>query len=387
MSVSKKALKENNYKLKGSLKKGGFDRWRYVFNATNVSNRDESNFFIELTVLNPAVSPDKAIMYDSVVEKIGGNDLQAALTGNINVEKPLSSIVPSYCCIRCGILGRKPRQLVRYFACDEFSSQKNVFDLKLCDCTFSDSDLFGSLTVTKEDLRRNPQSKSNAGRMVWNLKYKRIFDAAPVVAKNTLSWFATGVNAEYSGTITFDGVEYVVSPETSFGYTDKTWGVEMPFPFLHISSSRLISVFTGSIMKNSGFTLEGDFDGRTVVVAKFDNDEITFGKSKKIKKFSSLWSCVRTPSGSGSEELHWSVSFNSKKYILDVDVFCNATEMIVKDYDMPQGEGTILRVLGSASANGEIRLYRQVGKSLEPIQHAKIMNAVAEYGVKDIAEN
>lgn len=43
----------------------------------------------------------------------------------------------------------------------------------------------------------------------------------------------------------------------------------------------------------------------------------------------------------------------------------------------------MLKIVSGASATGEIRLYRQIYKALELIQHAKIVSAVAEYGVKD----
>ncbi len=387
MSVSKKALKRNEYKLKGSLRKCGFDRWRYVFNAVNRANGDERNFFIELSVLNPAVSPQATVVYESQVEKLGESDLQAALSGNLDTQSSYSQTVPSYCCIRAGILGRRPRALAKCFPCDEFILQKSGFDVKVGECAFSDSDLSGSVTVTKSDLVKNPQPKSDAGRMVWDLKYKRIFDTKPVLTKNNVSWFATGIYTEFSGTVSFDGVEYVVSPGSSFGYTDKIWGCDIPFPFVHISCPRLTSVFTGRPMPDSGFAVEGEFDGNCASAVKFLGDEYSFGKGKKIKKFTSIWSCVRTPSNSGAEELHWSVSLNSKKYILDIDVFCDASEMIVKEYCMTHGQGDVLRVLGGASAMGEIRLYRQRRKTLELIQHAKISKAFAEYGEKDTLES
>lgn len=387
MSVSKKALKRNEYKLKGSLRKCGFDRWRYVFNAVNRASGDERNFFIELSILNPAVSPQATVVYESQVEKLGESDLQAALSGNLDSQSSYSQTVPSYCCVRAGILGDRPRALAKCFPCDEFVLQKNGFDVKVGECFFSDSDLSGLLTVTKNDLVKNPQPKSDAGRMVWDLKYRRVFDTKPVPAKNSVSWFATGIYTEFSGTVSFDGVEYVVSPESSFGYTDKIWGSDIPFPFVHISCPRLTNVFTGRPMPDSGFAVEGEFDGNCASAAKFLGDEYSFGKGKKIKKFTSIWSCVRTPSNSGTEELHWSVSLNSKKYILDIDVFCDASEMIVKEYCMTHGHGEVLRVLGGASAMGEIRLYRQRRKTLELIQHAKISKAFAEYGEKDTLES
>ena len=64
-----------------------------------------------------------------------------------------------------------------------------------------------------------------------------------------------------------------------------------------------------------------------------------------------------------------------------MDVFCPASEMLVKDYWL--SDGSLLKVLCGGSGSGEIRLYKQVKKSLELIQHAKILGASCEYGQKD----
>lgn len=388
MSVSKKALKANNYKLtKNSLKRCGFDRWRWVFNAINAASGEERCFFIEISVLNPALNSDRVVFYEAPSEKIASADLQAALTGNLDLPEAENKVLPSYCCVCSGILGKSPRRLTRYIPACEFSFKKNGFDIKADACMFGENSLSGVQEVTRADCRRLPQGeRSDAGKMEWNLKYETFFDSAPVSSKKAFSWYASGIKTQFSGRVTFDGDEFVVSPDNSFGYADKTWGCEMPFPFLHISSSRMTSIFTGKIMRDSAFALECNLDGKVVVLSKFGEKEFSFGSKKKIKKYESTWRCVRSPSNSGGEELHWSVSINSKKYILDVDVFSSANELIIKDYDLPQGDGALLKVVSGASATGEIRLYRQIQKTLELIQHAKIVSAVAEYGVRDSVE-
>lgn len=385
MGVSKKALKANGYKLtKNSLKRCGFDRWRWVFNAVNATSGEERCFFIEIAVLNPALNSDRVVFYEAQSENIKSADLQAALAGNIDLAGEENKAVPSYCCVCSGILGRNPRRLTRYIPACEFSFKKNGLNIKSDACMFDENSLSGVQEVTRADCRTLLQgTRSDVGKMEWNLKYEKIFDSAPVSSKKSFSWYASGIKTQFSGRVIFDGDEFLISPDNSFGYADKAWGSEMPFPFLHISSSRMTSIFTGKIMLDSAFALESDLDGKVVVLSKFGDKEFSFGPKKKIKKYESSWRCVRSPSNSGGEELHWSVSINSKKYILDVDVFSSVNELIIKDYDLPQGEGALLKIVSGASATGEIRLYRQIYKALELIQHAKIVSAVAEYGVKD----
>lgn len=383
MAVSKKSIKNNGYKLKGSLKKSGFDRWRYYFNGVNAASGEERLFYIELMSENPGVSFDHTILPQSDEDKkLDAGDLQDALAGNIDV-KPAASekLIPSYACVRAGVFGSKPKQLNRFFANSEMIFDKRAFGVKAGGCAFSDNELYGVLAITEVEARSFTEWGTSAGRMEWNLKYERDFDAPESFAKDGAHWLAGGLTARFSGMVTIDGQEYAVSPDHSFGYVEKSWGPALPVPFMHISSSRLTSIFTGKVMKDSGFALEGNYDGRLVALTKFDGETYDFGPQQKISKYTCQWSCVRSPANEGSEELHWSASVNCKKYILDVDVYCPASEMLVKDYWLP--DGTLLKVLCGGSGTGEIRLYKQIKKSLELIQHAKILGASCEYGEKD----
>ena len=384
MSVSKKTLKNNGFKLKGSLKKCGFDRWRYFFNGINSASGEERMFYIELMSENPALSYERTVLPQADEEKkIDSGDLQAALAGNIDVKpqyKPI--VIPSFACVRAGVFGSKPKQLNRFFANSEFNSQKRGFDIKAGGCAFSDNELYGVIAITEVEARSFTEWGTSSGRMEWNLKYERDFDAPENLTKDSKHWLCGGLTARFSGMVTLDGQEYAVSPDHSFGYVEKSWGTSLPVPFMQVSSSRLTSIFTGKVMKNSGFALGGDYDGHLVAMAKFEDDFYSFGPQQKITKYTAQWSCVRSPMNDGNEELHWSASINCKKYILDVDVFCPAAEMLVKDYWLP--DGTLLKVLCGGSGTGEIRLYKQIKKSLELIQHAKILGASCEYGEKDM---
>ena len=383
MSVSKKTLKGNGYKLKGSLRKRGFDRWRYFFNGVNSASGEERLFYIELMAENPALSWERAVIPQTEEGKrLDPADLQAALAGALDASPAQGQkILPSCASVRAGVFGSRPKQLNRFFPNNEFVVQKRGFGVKAGGCAFSDNQLVGVLSVTEVEARSFPEWETESGRMEWNLKYERDFDAPETASKDGKHWLAGGLTARFSGLVALDGQEYTVTPDHSFGYVEKSWGTGLPIPLLHLSSSRLTSIFTGKVMKDSGFALEGDYDGRLVAVATFEGDGIGFGAQQKTKKYASQWSCVRTPTNDGSEELHWSASVNCKKYILDVDVYCPAQEMLVKDYWMP--DGTLLKVLCGGSGFGEIRLYKQIKKSLELIQHAKILGASCEYGERD----
>ena len=95
MSVSKKAYKSNVCKLKGSLRKNGFDRWRYFFNGINSASGEERLFYIELMAENPALSYERAVLPQREEEKkLDADDLQAALAGTIDTRPVQGQKVP-----------------------------------------------------------------------------------------------------------------------------------------------------------------------------------------------------------------------------------------------------------------------------------------------------
>ena len=86
------------------------------------------------------------------------------------------------------------------------------------------------------------------------------------------------------------------------------------------------------------------------------------------------------PESGGQENLHWSVSLNNKSYVVDIDIFCPASQMYVKSVELPEGNRNVLKMLCGGTGTGEIRLYKRFGKNLELIEHAKIASALCEYG-------
>lgn len=57
----------------------------------------------------------------------------------------------------------------------------------------------------------------------------------------------------FSGWVTLNGEEYVVKPDTCYGYADKNWGRDFTSPWVWLSSNNLVSKLTGKRLKNSVF--------------------------------------------------------------------------------------------------------------------------------------
>ena len=53
--------------------------------------------------------------------------------------------------------------------------------------------------------------------------------------------------------------------------------------------------------------------------------------------------------------------------------------MFVRDYEMPEGRRKLLKILGG-TGNGEIRIYKKIGKNLELLEHANVYDSICEFG-------
>ena len=381
MAISKSMIKKNGYRLKGSLRKNGFDCWRYFFYAKNVITGKEESFFIELLIENPAVSPEEFVLIQKSRPKIKSEDLQAALTGNIDSsENCEEEVVPSFVAVRGGIYGDERRQINCFYPVKDLKIEKRRFCMEIGNSLFSDDTLSGSISCSKQDSVNFPEYMSQSGSLVWNLHYDRKVDFPEISTSDEKYWLPSGVLCSYSGRIVLDSEEYVVSPKLSYGYCDKVWGKSLPIPFYHLSSSTMTSFFSGKLLEDSCFSIQGTYQDKLSVLCKIENDTFNFSSSGKFKKYDAVFNCVPVPGEEDDEQLHWSVSIHNRTYVCDVDVFCSARVMLVRDYEMPVGKHKVQKVLSGFNGTGELRIYKKIKKNLELIHHTKIENCISEFG-------
>jgi hypothetical protein len=85
-------------------------------------------------------------------------------------------------------------------------------------------------------------------------------------------------------------------------------------------------------------------------------------------------------------KLHWSVSADTKKWVIDIDIMCPVKELFVRNIELPEGGRKIMKQLVGGTGTGEIRLYHHVGKNLELIEDAHIADALCEFGQPEAPE-
>jgi len=352
---TKSDISRNEYMLTEKLAQKGYDCWRHLFTGKSLLTGQEKTFFIEYFLCNPALAGDRPVLGQSPENRTAGKR-------------------PSYLMIKAGHWGKNARQIHRFLAWKKISLRQNApFSLKASDCLLSETFLKGCVSVSDAEAARNPQYLCQSGSMSWNLQVnKKIpFHAGHAAdsfirtlhASNTC-WHAQGMKTEYEGTVTLDGEEYLINPETSYGYADKLWGSDFDPSRVHLSSSDLLSSKTGLRLTNSAFVFAGSpvkifftrkqhrFTGGLF----YEGSQFEFNFLKFLAFPSTKFYCQETP-----DELTWHIRLESLTALVKLEVHCPKNEMLFMNYESPDGTNLSGRLISGGTGTGFLRLYRKTG--------------------------
>ena len=382
MAGSKVNQHFDQYVLRGRLRQEGFERWRYSFSAFNRENGQEKNFYVELYIVNPGISPKVAVIGQKSRLVHSEADLQYALAGTAAAKTANEEIAvrPSYVLVKAGVYGGDGIQLNKFIPSSQFTFIKNSGCFKAGECLFGTGSISGRLEVSSQDLRIKPELLCDFGSMDWDIKFARKIIGIPAYHEKKEFWAPFGVKTVYSGVIHLNGHEYVITPKIADGYSDKSWGSALPADYFHISSARMVSIISGKPLLNSCFAIGGTFNGKLCGVLNLEENCYEIKEKKHFGKCSVIHDCTQVPGTEDDEKVHWMVSVHKGRFVVDIDIFCSGKGLSVRDYEIPQGKRTLLKILGSGSGTGEIRVYKKTGKNLELLEHANIYGAVCEFG-------
>ncbi|MBQ6781282.1 MAG: hypothetical protein IJP62_08620 [Treponema sp.] len=384
MAASKKYQRYEHYLLRGKLRHNGYERWHYSFVGVNNQTGEERLFFIELYVVNPAVSPKEAVIAQKSKLSMSNNDLQYTLAGTDSANSAAQEVLvqPSYVLIKAGVFGDHGKQFNRFLPSSQLQWNKSEAEFRIGECVFADDHLSGFVRVTPRDLHDYPEFLCNAGAMDWKLHFEKSIASAPLYKKKGSVWIPSGAKTLYGGVVHIDGAEYTVVPRKSSGYLDRQWGNVLKSPNFHISSSNLTSIISGRALPDSCFTISGEYEKELKLFVCLEGEVLEF-KSSTFDKMVEVHDCSEMPPDADGEKLHWTVSIHKKKQVVDIDIFCKTSEMFVREYEAPEGNRRVLKVLGGGTGFGEIRIYKKMRKDLELLEHAHVADALCEYGTID----
>ncbi len=384
--------RSERYMLRGALKKNGFDRCRFVTNGVNAITGEEKSFFVEFYVVNPALSPDECVLGFKSRHVVVAEDLQYALAGT-QAAKSLQSeefVQPSFVMVKAGVFGEGGKQVNSYFPTGNLQVGHSEFILKVGDesrgyCQLSDDSSYGTVSVSNSELNVHPEYLCQSGTISWNVHFEKQIGFSHDFRSKDLNWSSFGAKTDFEGKFSLDGVEYVVKKESSHGYIDKNWGKNFSSPFFHLSASDFTSIINGKKLKNSCLALEGVFNNSISVLTSIEGNNVEF-HANRHKKYSAKYECTEMPEDEDGIQLHWSISVNDRKCIVDIDIFCNTNEMFVRDYESPEGKRKVMKVLGGGTGRGELKVYHRIKKNLELIECVRISGALCEFGNIDLPE-
>lgn len=353
-------LSRNAYLLSGSLSKKGYMRWFHSFSALQPQTGERRVFFIEYLIMNPSLGGSRPILGQLPYNRRRG-------------------ILPSYLLVKAGAFagdgGAAPLQLHNFYPLTELKIAYNPFVMQFGENFYSEQLIRGCVDVSHPDSRRK-SFMSDEGQMEWDLKVHKaiachtghLADAFHCAANALDSfWHGEGIQTQYSGIVTLDGVAYEVTPTESYGYADKHWGQRFNTPWLQLASCRLTSERTGKELKHSAFAADGCCPGflwfrlkhKLLLQLTYEGQDFEFNFSPFHRNCK--WIRKKT-----SKRLIWQIVAQNKDAVIKVTLNSLLENMLQLNYEDPTGArpGPLS---GTGDGVGKILLYRRTPEGKELI--------------------
>ena len=363
--------------LHGPLRRLGYDWWWHSFTAQDAETGADKPFFIEFFLCNPALAEDEPVLGQLPANREAGKR-------------------PSYLMVKAGAWGEDACQLHRFFAWKDLSLHGDApYRVEAADCLACETALRGSIRITPEQSAAHPEWMCGAGELSWDLTLDKqiAFNVGYGASKPlrdaeafAMYWHAEGMKTAYSGELCFNGRRYTVSPERCFGYADKNWGRDFTSPWVWLASSDLVSRKTGKRLENSAFDIGGGrpkiyfvpLDRRLLGVLYYEGKEYDFN-------FSHLWLNVKTEFSFAEEGelVHWRVRQENLHAVMETEIFCRKREMLLVNYEAPDGSKKHNRLFNGGNGWGTVRIYdKQDGQQIL-VDELETAHVGCEYGEYD----
>lgn len=374
---TKQDLTRDAFMLNGSFADEGYDWWWHSFTAVNDETGEEKTFFIEFFTCNPELGGSEPVL---------GQDEYNLLNGKY----------PSYVMVKAGWWGEDARQLHRFFGWREVKLHKKApYSIEAADCFASEYELRGSVNISEENANAHPAWMCDHGSMEWDLKLHKMipfhvgYGAGKLfrtLKAFSMYWHAQGMKTLYGGSVIANGVKYSVYPERSFGYADKNWGEDFTSPWVWLSSCDLTSRISGNRLLDSVFDIGGGcpvvfgipLRRKLLSAFYYEGEEFEFN-------FSKFWTLTRTKfrCKETADAVIWHVRQQNRTALIDVKVKCLKKDMLLINYEAPNGSKKHNRLWNGGNGRGIITLYEKHPRGLYLIDEIRCEHVGCEYGVYD----
>lgn len=365
-------ITRDEFMLTGPFAYCGYDWWWHSFTAVSDKTGEERPFYIEFFTCNPALAESEPVL--------------GQLPENQKKHKK-----PSYLMVNVGTWGKDHAQLHGFYPWSEVRMHKTApFKIAAGNCYLSERATRGTVSVTGSS--EHPEWMCDDGTITWDLKIdKKIafnvgYGADKILREAKgfqMFWHSEGMKTFYSGTISYNGEEYSVTPEKCFGYADKNWGSDFTSPWVWLSSCSLKSNLSGKRLENSVFDIGG---GRPVIFGVpierkllgafwYEGTNYEFNFSKFWTGSKTKFKCSET-----DDEVIWHVIQENRDAVLVSDIKCKKEDMLHIKYEAPDGSMKHRRLWNGGNGTGRLRLYRKTENRLYLIDDIAADHIGCEYG-------
>ena len=357
--------------LTGCFKKKGYDWWWHSFTARDAETNEEKPFFLEFFVVNPGKAKDRPTF------------------GQLGE-------TPSYLMVKIGTWGKNKTQVHNFYPWKDVKLRgKAPFSVEANGCYLDEYSTYGHAKVTEEEAKAHPEYMCGAGEFEWNLKIQK--DIAWNVGYGTsrlfrflkafeMYWHAEGMKTFYEGYVIYNGRKYIVSKENCYGYADKNWGRNFTTPWVWLSSNNLYSNVHNKKLENSVFDVGG---GKPKVYFVSIPRQLLGGFYHEGKEFefnfSKFWTLPRTKFDCDitDTEVIWHVVQWTPRKKWDVNIRCKKEDMLLVNYESPDGLKRHNNLWNGGNGVGNIKLYQKRKGKWELYDDIDAYNIGCEYGEYD----
>lgn len=367
-------LGRNSYLLKGPLAKRGYMRWWHSFTGKEESTGKERTFFIEYFVINPALGGDTPIFGQHPYYKKKG-------------------MKPSYCMIKAGAYPTPEEEGVElhvYYPINALHVAQKPFHLQLEENECSEDRIRGIVEVSNQEASHS-FLMTDAGTMEWDLELnKSIACHTGAVAGKFFSllnaldtfWHAEGIQTQYRGTVTLNGVAYQVDVDSSYGYADKHWGRNYNFPWFQLSSCHLFSKKTGKELKYSAVAVEGccprflwfTLKPKLMLQLTYTGEDFSFSFARPLSLSRLKWKKKES-----SKRFVWHIKAQNRTAFIKLSASSMKQDMISIRYENPMGKKRKAPLWSGGNGVGNIELYRITPEGPKLLDTLEMRNVFCEY--------
>lgn len=373
--MNKSDITRDAYMLKGPLAKKGYDWWWHSFTAHHAKTGEAKSFYIEYFLCNPAHAQAEPVLV--------WNDPAGRSAGRR----------PSYCMVNVGFWGDPKGQLHRFFPWSQVHVSDGVpFHLTAGDCTCSETHMSGRVAVSKADAKAHTEWMSDAGTMEWDIRidkqvaYNVGYGASSFFRRLNafeMFWHAEGMKTVFEGWLRLNGEEYIVRPEDCYGYADKNWGGDFTSPWVWLSSNDLISKATGKRLHNSVFEIGGgNPKAFGIALGRKLLGQFYYEGCDYEFNFSKFWTGSRTHFDCRETDTHiiWHVVQTTFRAKMIVDITCRKADMLLINYESPDGYKRHTRLWNGGNGQGTVKLYQRRHGRWRLIDQVYANHVGCEYG-------